>query len=333
MLSKNLKIAVVGIVKMGLLHASILNTIPDVELVALCDKSFLIRKFLKKVFNEIFIVKDIEKLSKLDLDAVYVTTPISSHYHVVKDVYSENIASNLFVEKTLASNFGQAKELCDLARDLGGVTMVGYMRRFAVTFRKAKELLDDKSIGDLIRFEAYAYCSDFYGLDGTSKVRACNVGVVRELGSHAIDIALWFFGDLEVRTATVGTVVNNGVEDFAYVEVRASNSLLGKLNISWCVDKHRIPEVGFRIKGSEGVIDVNDDKVELTLKNESHHSWFRHDLKDTVAFWLGGPEYFREDEHFVNSVISNNAAEPSFYTGARVDQIIDEIKQRVNRNA
>jgi predicted dehydrogenase len=104
------------------------------------------------------------ELSDLGLDAVYVTTPISCHFAVVKSVYNLKVASNVFVEKPLASNYGEARELCDLARRLGGVNMVGYMRRFSVTFRKAKELLNQGVIGEPVSFSAYAYSSDFLEL-------------------------------------------------------------------------------------------------------------------------------------------------------------------------
>jgi len=330
-MNKKLRAAVIGIGKMGLLHASILNAIPEVELKVLCDKSFLIRKFLKKVFKEISIVKDIKDLSKSDLDVVYVTTPIHSHYSVVKTLCSENIASNFFVEKPLASSFNQAKELCDLAQDSKGVNMVGYMRRFAVTFRKAKKLLDEEIIGEPAHFKAYAYSSDFYGIEGNSKARS-KVGVVRDLGCHAIDLALWFFGPLEIRNVKVESIVNESVEDSAYVETSASkiNDLNGEFSFSWCVDKHRIPEVGFMIKGSEGTINVNDDKLELALNDGRNYRWLRHDLQDRVAFWLGGPEYYREDECFVKSAIYGANVEPNFYTSANVDHLIDEILAKQN---
>jgi len=146
---------------MGLLHASILNVLSNVELTALCDKSVVLRRFLKKVFKKIRIVDDLEKLSDLGLDAVYVTTPISSYFPVVETVYLKDIACNLFVEKTLAAGYDEAEKLCELARGFGGVNMVGYMRRFAVTFKKAKDLLDREVIGDLVSFQAYAYSSDF----------------------------------------------------------------------------------------------------------------------------------------------------------------------------
>jgi threonine dehydrogenase-like Zn-dependent dehydrogenase len=41
---RDLKIAIIGLGKMGLLYACLLNVLSKVKLVALCDKSGLIRK-------------------------------------------------------------------------------------------------------------------------------------------------------------------------------------------------------------------------------------------------------------------------------------------------
>ena len=64
--NENLKVAVVGVGKMGLLHASILNTFPNVEISALCEKGKLIRKVCKGLFRGACVVDDLEKLSNLD---------------------------------------------------------------------------------------------------------------------------------------------------------------------------------------------------------------------------------------------------------------------------
>jgi predicted dehydrogenase len=45
--NKKLKVGVVGLGKMGLLHASLLSVMPNVQLAALCDKSWLMRKLAK----------------------------------------------------------------------------------------------------------------------------------------------------------------------------------------------------------------------------------------------------------------------------------------------
>lgn len=325
---EKLKVAVVGFGKMGMLHAGILNALPNVKLVGICEKSGLIRRFLEKAFRNVSVVDDVEELSDLGLDAVYVTTPISSHYSVVKSVYDVGVACNVFVEKTLASNFNEARDLCYSTQKFGGVNMVGYMRRFSVTFRKAKNLLEQGAVGRPVSFSTYAYSSDFFGINGNDKMRTPKVGVLRDLGCHAIDLALWFFGDINVTEAKVESKVHNGVEDSAHAEVLTSNGLRGEFNFSWCMAKYRMPEVGFSIEGSKGVINVSDDELELLLHDGRRYRWFRHDLHDEVAFWLGGPEYYREDEHFVKSVILNEAAEPSFKTSAEVDRVIDEIRAK-----
>ena len=326
-----LKLTVVGFGKMGILHAGILNALPKVQLVAVCEKSGLIRKFMKKLFRDVSVVDDVGELSDLGLDAVYVTTPISYHFAVVKSVYNLKVASNVFVEKPLASNYGEARELCDLARRLGGVNMVGYMRRFSVTFRKAKELLSQGVIDEPVSFSAYACSSDFYGIDKNSKVSTPKVGVLRDLGCHAIDLALWFFGDFKVKNAKIDSLFGEGSEDSAFFEVETQSGVGGKFDVSWCVDGYRMPEVGFTVEGSKGVMRVNDDELEIRLNGGERFRWFRHDLKDNVGFWLGAPEYYREDECFLKSLIDGKNVEPDFFSSAKVDLVIDEVKAKAKR--
>jgi len=309
---EKLKVAIVGFGKMGILHAGILNVLPEVKLVAICEKSGLIRRFLKKLFKNVLVVDDVGELSDFGLDAVHVTTPISSHFAVAKSVYDLRVASNVFVEKPLASNYDEARELCDLALRFGGVNMVGYMRRFSVTFRKARDLLNQKVIGEPVSFSAYAFSSDFFGIDENSKIRTPKVGVLRDLGCHAIDLALWFFGDFKVNDAKIDSLFGGDSEDSVFFEVETQSGVSGKFNVSWCVDKYRMPEVGFTVEGSKGVIRVNDDELELSLNCGERFRWFRHDLRDDVGFWLGAPEYYREDECFVKSLIDRKNPEPNF---------------------
>ena len=322
---ERLRVAVVGLGKMGLLHASILNILPDVQLKALCDKSGMIRRFMKKMLNNMHIVDDVEKLSDMDLDVVYVTTPIRSHYPILKIIYLEEISRNLFVEKTLASSYEEARELCEFAGRCGKANMVGYTRRFAVTFNKAKTLLDQEAIGEVSSFKAHAYSSDFVGTKTNPTTRASRGGVLQDLGCHAIDTALWFFGDFQVDQANATPLVDDGLDDSVFFRVREPNGIEGEFSISWCMRKYRLPEIGLSISGSKGIMNVNDDKLELR-RNRRSSIWHRHDLHDDVFFWLGGPEYYREDAYFINSVVQRRDAEPSFETASKVDQIIDEVK-------
>lgn len=304
---------------MGLVHYGILNVLPNVELVALCEKNSLIRRFARKLFRSLSVVDDLTKLQEFDLDAVYVTTPIPSHFTVAKAILEDNLSRNLFVEKTLAQTSEEAASLVNLARLHQSVTMVGYLRRFCVTFIKTKELLQEDAIGKAESFQAYAYSSDFFGMERGIKASSSRGGVLRDLGCHAVDLALWFFDDLDVD----GTGINQGREDLISFKVRGS-TVKGEFDVSWCKESYHLPEVGFWVSGPKGKLFVNDDQVRLVRPNGETLQWYRHDLNDTVQFWLGLPEYYREDLHFVKSLRGEAEANPDFSAGAKVDKIIED---------
>jgi predicted dehydrogenase len=324
---ESLEIAVVGLGKMGLVHSSIINVLPKVQLTALCEKSSLIRKFSKKLYSGVHIVDDVKGLSEFDLDAVYVTTPIPSHFGITKAIYTEKIARNIFVEKTLAQQYAESEELSSLAGKLGGVNMVGYLRRFYVTFRKAKELLLENSIGNLASFRAYAYSSDFCGMEEAGS----RGGVLRDLGCYPIDLALWFFGELRVHPEERTTQAGNPQDPINF-ELMNHDGLVGHFSVSWRMPDYRMPEVGFSISGSKGEIAVDDDKVELKLTNGKSLVWYRHDLNDNVPFYLGLPEYYREDAYFIDSIIKSRNADPDFHAAAKVDEIIGQVEEKAGEN-
>jgi len=313
---------------MGILHSCILNVLPQVELSALCEKSGMTRRLLKKVFNGVRIVDDVRKLADFGLDAVYVTTPIPSHYPIVKTLYSMNVARNVFVEKTLANNYEQAKGLSELANRSGGVNMVGYLRRFYVTFNKAKDMLSEDVIGELSSFKAYAYSSDFLGVDDSAGASASRGGVLRDLGCYAVDLALWYFGDLRVRSVRSASTAIVGGDDSVSFEVENYGGLRGDFSVSWRMENYRMPEAGLLITGSKGSLMVNDDKIELNVKDKKS-MLFRHDLKDSVPFWLALPEYYREDMSFVEHIREHVKVEPDFRDGSKVDEIISQVEGRV----
>jgi predicted dehydrogenase len=321
-----LRVAVVGMGKMGLLHASVLNVLPDVELAGVCEKSSFTKKLLKKIFRTIPVVDDVSDFSGLDIDAVFVATPIPFHFTVAKAICQERLARHLFVEKPLCSNFSESKELCDLAATFGGVNMVGYLRRFMVTFIKARSLLLENVIGELFSFNIDAFSSDFCGITNNPKVSLARGGVLRDLGSYALDLALWFFNDFQVLSSSVDSITGKNSEDAVHAVVeRKSDGLRGDFSISWCAEGYRMAEVGLLIRGSKGTIEVNDDRVSLNLGRDKISTWHRVDLDDTTPFWIGAPEYYREDAYFIKSAREHSIAEPSFATASKVDLIIERI--------
>lgn len=317
----------IGLGKMGLLHTCLLNVMPEVKIVALCEKSSLMRRIAGKALKGVTLVDDVEKLAGFDLDFVYITTPIPSHFFIAKTVYSRNISCNLFVEKTLGASFDQAKDMCKLAENCGGKNMVGYMKRYAVTFRKAKSLLDEGVLGRIDSFNAYAYSSDFADAGSGSKTTNSRGGVLADLGSHVVDIALWFFGEFHVESVATELASDHFSEDHVSFKIKRLDGLEGVFDVSWRTKGYRMPESGIKISGSEGNLTVNDDEVDLESRKRSR-KWYRHDLNDNVDFLIGGPEYFREDKRYVQSIADEYDAEPSFQTAMKVDRLLEEVRNR-----
>jgi len=325
---RKLRFAVIGLGKMGLLHASLLSTFEDAQLVALCDKSALMTRVCRSIFSStgVVVVNNLERFSGLALDAVYITTPISSHFFIVKDLYTRGIVRNIFTEKTLASNYNQAKEMSEIAKKIGGITMVGYMKRFSVVFRKAKELLAEGNLGEPLSFNAYAYSSDFLELTKDSKSFASRGGALKDIGCHIIDLALWLFGDVKIVDVISSYKIGDSETSVSFTAAN-SNGLAGRFDISQRMPNYRMPEFGCSVECPKGKLDVNDDRLRLTFGDGTQKIWYRHDLQDNVRFSLGETEYYRENQEFVNSIIENRTCEPNFDTALKVDYIIDQVRQ------
>jgi predicted dehydrogenase len=325
-------VAIVGMGKMGILHASILGALPDVRVAAVCEKKGIVRRFAKSALPRVRVVEDLSGLEDIALDAVYVATLPGAHHPVVREIYARGIADNLFVEKSLASSHVEAADMCRWASERGGVTMVGFQKRFGVTFRKAKELLDDGAIGAVTSFEAYAYSSDFADAPADAKHSVSRGGVLRDSGCHAIDLALWYFGDVHVASVNgharrdMHGPLGEVPPDFTCATVSTPTGALGSINVSAQVPGYRLPEIGMTIVGSNAELRVNEDRLELLLGQDEPRRWHRHDLRDgEVPFLLGDPEYTRENQAFVAAVAAGRQLAADFDAGRRVEHLIDQI--------
>jgi|WetSurMetagenome_2_1015567.scaffolds.fasta_scaffold10637_5 predicted dehydrogenase len=319
-----MKAVIVGAGKMGLVHASILNTFPNVQLVGIYDKSRLIRKFMANALGKKKIFNSLESMLNSDFDTVYITTPIPSHYSIIKEIYNCKENVNVFAEKTLAHDYNDSVKLCELAQNSKGKNMVGYMKKFSVTFGKANELIKQEAIGSILSFEAHAYSSDFFGVNTANK-RLNRGGVLCDLGSHVIDLSLWLLGAFEVNKNEREFTL--GLNDIVSFKVSGNDHLEGVFNISWSKEGYHVPEFGLSLIGSKGRITVDDDAVLLETAHD-HKRWYRHDLNDNIGFLLGAPEYYREDSFFVEHS-TQSLASVDFLSAAKTDYIINRATEGI----
>lgn len=96
----------------------------------------------RQAICEQYRLKDFGSLSDLaqQCDALFVHSSTESHYEVVSSLL--RMGKDVYVDKPLASTLEQAEQLAELSAKLGRKLMVGFNRRFAPLYAKAKEQLD-----------------------------------------------------------------------------------------------------------------------------------------------------------------------------------------------
>src|SRR4051812_43892324 len=119
-----IKIAVVGLGKMGLSHQAIVNANPDLELAAICDSSSYVLGILSK-YTGIEAYSDYDAmLREVELDAVVIATPSRMHATMVRKALDRGL--HVFCEKPFTLSVDDTRELTELSREKGLVTQVGY---------------------------------------------------------------------------------------------------------------------------------------------------------------------------------------------------------------
>ena len=134
-----IKLAVIGLGKMGLSHLSIAGAHPSIELVAAVDTATMVTDFLQK-FSDIPCFNDTKKmLEQVTPDAVIIAVPTKYHAPLIQEFLEKNI--HVFAEKPFTLNAADANRLTELAASKKLVNQVGYHNQFLGTFKELKKLL------------------------------------------------------------------------------------------------------------------------------------------------------------------------------------------------
>ncbi len=134
-----------------------------------------------------------------DVNAIYIATPPSSHEQYA--IAAINAGKPVYVEKPMALNYTAALNMANAATAKNVKLVVAHYRREWPLFKKVKELLADKAIG-----EVRLACLEFYKPplspeELTLEKNAWRVnpaisggGLFHDLAPHQLDIMYWLFG-------------------------------------------------------------------------------------------------------------------------------------------
>ncbi len=185
-----LKLAIIGVGRMGMVHARILSRIDEIDIVAIVDNNAEVAESLARELNA-SLHSNIESIvPEVGIDAVLIATPTQTHPSVVRTALDAGL--HVLCEKPLSLDPSEGAKLGELADRLDLVLQIGFWRRFASPWRAAKRALEGGAIGDpvMIRLSQWdanppspAFCDP-----------ALSGGLAIDCGVHEFDLAEWFTG-------------------------------------------------------------------------------------------------------------------------------------------
>ncbi len=213
---KKLRIAVVGLGKLGSLHASIYSKLKNARLLSVCDvdKSFASSTGEKLGVNW---CTDYKTLGKHDLDAVSIVTPTYLHYKIARFFLQKGI--HVFVEKPFTKTLREARELINIAKKNRVTIQVGHVERFNSAIQAVSKLVPKPKFIEVHRL-------------GPFTPRVKDVGVVLDLMIHDIDIVLGLVKSKIKDIQAIGVKILTRHEDIANARIRFVNGAVCDLTAS-----------------------------------------------------------------------------------------------------
>jgi predicted dehydrogenase len=339
-----IKIAVVGLGKMGLSHLAMVKAHPEVELAAVCDSSGYVLGMLRK-YTGVSTYSDYEAmLRELELDAVLIATPSRTHAGMVRVALERGL--HVFCEKPFTLSPEDADELSLLAHHRGVVTQVGYHNRFVGAFAEVKRLLDAGAIGTVTHVLGEAYGPVVLKAKaGTWRNRKEEGGgALYDYAAHPLNLLNWYLGEpIGVGGTVLGSVFSRETDDEVHSTLYFAGGQTSRISVNWSDESYRKMTTRITAWGTAGRIFADRQEIQVYLRDTApvpdgyDPGWnvrYTTDLTAPVGFYLRGEEYSAQIEHFVARI--RNAGVDGindFHSAAETDRVIAMMISDAHRGA
>ena len=243
---RTVNVGVIGVGAMGENHVRVYHKMEEANLMGVSDVSERALKKIEKKYDAKGYTDYCELLANPEIEVVSVCVPTTFHHDVVMEAIKHK--KHVLVEKPIAFTLTEAEEMIAAAKEAGVTLATGHVERFNPAVQKAKELIDDGVIGDIV--------SAFAKRVGPLPPRIKDVGVSIDLAIHDLDIMNYLFE--EEITQVYGTMNSSfddsEFEDHAEIMVSFDNESTGIIEVNWLTPYKRRE---LELTGTAGIISVD----------------------------------------------------------------------------
>ncbi len=207
--------AIVGAGKMGRIHTKVCSQLPESELVAVVDVD---KDRAEKLANKHSCGAYTDSRDILDkVDAATIATPTEFHLDQARLFIEKGIP--VMIEKPLASNTHQGRQIVELAKKHNVTVAVGHSERCNPVVRAMKRLEIEPKFIECNRVSPYPF-------------RSTDIGVVLDVMIHDIDIVLSMAESTIKNIQAIGVNVIEENEDICNARITFENGCVADITAS-----------------------------------------------------------------------------------------------------
>jgi predicted dehydrogenase len=226
---------------------------PELELVALCERDPARAADFTRRVPGIPVIQELDELLlDPELDAVIVATPPRTHHAIVKAALIAG--KHVLVEKPLATNSIDARDLIDTAATRGVVLMPGHTFVYSPSVNKVRDLIQSGELGELYFVTSSRMNLGKYQQDG----------VICDLAPHDISILLHWLEEPVVQvSASARSVFQKGVPETAFLTLKFASGAAANVQVSWLAPRKVRQMV---VVGSRRMVQYDDTAADESVR-------------------------------------------------------------------
>lgn len=311
------KIGIIGCGHIGRVHGKILKQDMRVVVPIVCDKDEARARDLAQTLGTAHTT-DIEEVYRTGVEAVYICTPNTMHVDLVIEALERGV--HVFSEKPMATSLDGARKILDKAQNSKALYNLGFNRRFAPTYKKAKAVVSQSSF-----HASSAHIKMNRGeLKNPAWVsnKAITGGFLYESTIHLLDMTRFLLGEVETIYCLGKKSVYGDFDDFAmafeFVDGKIA-TFMSCAHTSWIFPFERIEIYGDHC----AVVTEEMEKIHYTLglgQDVVTHDFFQHTAEEKWG-------YIEEDQRFVDAILGKCEVPVSAMEGFRATQLVEYCYQ------
>ncbi|HSN11362.1 MAG TPA: Gfo/Idh/MocA family oxidoreductase [Propionibacteriaceae bacterium] len=245
----DLRVGLIGLGAMGRHHARLVRETPGLELVAVADPGG--DRF--GVAGGLPVLESVEQLVAVGLDVAVVAVPTSLHEDVAVPLAEAGVPT--LIEKPIAGTVESAERVLAAFERADCIGAVGYVERCNPALVEMRRRMGEGELGEIYQIAT--------SRQGPFPARISDVGVVKDLATHDIDLTSWLAGSPYASvSAQIAHISGRPHEDMVVASGRLANGIIVNHVINWLSPRKERQTV---VTGERGAFVADTGSGDLTF--------------------------------------------------------------------